>query len=1231
MTKPSLHKHLAYDDQYLSPEPIYSLNRVLDEILDEQDLPTLSLKTEDVWIVPNLFNKSTRTWHFACVAKEFWGLEPESGEFLNGAVSLLARIALNNNSLKQAFDNATFNLLKGPAYDNAVEILSDCVKNTTDHLSRCGTCNGKTPVDATLISCLAQGLGFRDASGAIKLGASRTFHTSLLLVYHGFKVHRFQTLAGILYRGCCLHLNDVVNDFAGVPEGQKIPRSYLGKYAGIEGMQDALFDQFDSKLENGCKLTKDDFETGRGGKVVEELASLFYLTKSLVTNLLEGSVIVLPIYDTWLRSSGYGGLWGCLICTFKNTEAKQAFICKLDEFGKALEFLSAELTISAMASVSSHPINPPYDLVEHFLRTLIRMQDWERVSVFRRGVTRTLLYCYKRRVEADDYALDYDWGWGTKNDCCSKKPQARLLSWDHRGHIWRKALIPELTNEEKTSFGDITFEFEFPASAFLPEDRIEQDLFELQLIEQQIHVLRTLIPKVRARRAALRNAAVSIMSRNMSHNIGSHVLAAVRGDQEVVDPVVLPTLNTRIQKLNEHLQRRMDFIAELATVEALSAADNLLFHEVLGAESNGVDGRGQRGLNAQSLLLRHISGVQVSGQPVGAVINVIREANGDTVPEATVSFYSGVLGWQALYVILENIIRNVAKHTRQATGACAAITNIEVFLKVLDTHYDYFEVRIWDRSGTACEPVRDGSGKTVVKYLADTLDIPTFLDADNTIAKKDWGMKEMYVSAAFLRGIALSDLEGRLPEDQPTVIQACAVDDEGEAVCCHKNGEGQAGATHCKYGGAYKNLGFKLWLPKAKTVAIIVDDVAKWRESFGAAGETASNGVAIEEQLKAKGVDFYPFNTACSAGTRIPHRYGVWLSEMAVPDERRAGLPVALLENDGKMTQALKNMQVKGGVDGLILCVRKRVLEKRRERVAPGSDFQLWTCDGQITRGTQCGENLNDLAREQFTKAVVFDWHGEGVHGRLTPWLIDWLKAIPERADAPLRPDEVIDGGKGFAFYESHRTPFPQTGLFASLVKQGHANEQKEAFENEVLCAALTPVLILDERFQRVAAQRLSADYEAAVPRKWGISRLLQEHFSMGKIWKRMGVHVPLAQECDLERPKLDDIRTYLNAIDTRLGRGAYIVVHQSIFEKLGAQEEHELTRCLADKAGTGGWVNVVCSGRGVPWQLQGKDRDSEYRPRFIALSALLQCLEHMPSKLHLIRLLEVTRAPSRT
>lgn len=1228
-----IRKNLSCDDQYLYPEGIYALNRVLDEIQDELRNES-AMSEESMVIVPMLFNKMRRTFHFAPVLGYGWG-PPEIGGMdfkekflLPRALGFLCELA----GKQEEFNKASENCMYGSAYHSATEELRHYV-DWLEKQKKIGAsddeCIRKLANEFELV-CSDDG----EVNESKELQNQRRLIRNLHLFYYAFKTHRELYLPGILYQGMLKYSKESgVEYFKGNPvkdENEKNPSLYKGCFLTQTGRDTdpCLYNQFEVSHGNNATVTHKSEAGKRGADVLVSLAELFYLDeldqdKNRKQWHRDGPILILPIYDVWLGGVSFGGLWGCLICTFKGDESRNLFINgTLEKFLPRCEALADELFKAGLESTMDETLQAPYDLVLHFVKTITHIQDWERISVYHnKGEKTERLYCYSRKLTTEgDHSSDYEWDLCEGKNCseCESKNDngVRMLSWNERKlNIWRPELIPELTEEEIGTFQDITLEFEFPEIAYVPskvssenEEDATRDHFENAIILQQIEVIRLLIPKVQARRAALRNAAVSIMARNMSHNIGSHVIAAVRSDDKAeID---------EINRLNEHLQRRMDFIAELATAEAQYAADNELFSEVLGVDKGNstVDGEGKSGLNGQLLLLRHISGSQTEQQkPIKAEITIVDKIininNKKTEEQApVVSFRSGLLGWQALYVILENIIRNVAKHS----GKQLIENKISIFMKVYDTDDDFFEVRIWDTLGTANNDVRDKPGIKVVGYLAETMKNPGFLKQDNSVDRSDWGMKEMYISAAFLRRISLSDLEGCLPQDQPRVIQVCAMDTSGnvrckESECMHDDGT-CIGNDECNGDATYNNLGFRLWLPKTKKVAVIVDTFPDL---------LINNSDDINKELRQKGVDFFDAATVRAGEMDIIHRYGVWLSDTPVPDELRAKLPVDLIECDSTINRLIANKLEDRDVQGLIKDVRNLVHAKRLSRLRNGKESKLWTYNRVgAPAEIHCGNELSQLTLKDFQVAVVFDWHGDGVSSRLQNWRRE--KCI--RAGT-LPPTDVIDK---FAFYESFRSYFPQNGLFPSL-----SRDAGDAFKNELLIAALTPVVILDERFQRITAKEYTADYAAAISKKWREN--FNEHFSMGKIWKRMRVYVPNGEEeCNLEQPKLNEIKKYLKSISEKIGKGAYVVVHQSIFEKLDAQEKL-LTEYLTELAVQENWINVVCSGRGVPWQLLERALNNNYRPRFAALSALLECLEHMPSKVHLIRLLEVTRAPNRT
>src|SRR6185369_11940960 len=88
------------------------------------------------------------------------------------------------------------------------------------------------------------------------------------------------------------------------------------------------------------------------------------------------------------------------------------------------------------------------------------------------------------------------------------------------------------------------------------------------------------------RQEAGRSATAAIMSRNMSHNIGSHVLAS--------SDLMSGVHKIEVQKLHNFLQQRMDFIAQVVTYTPSWGEPLFFFKDLL------------QGFFDQYLLLSHL-------------------------------------------------------------------------------------------------------------------------------------------------------------------------------------------------------------------------------------------------------------------------------------------------------------------------------------------------------------------------------------------------------------------------------------------------------------------------------------------------------------------------------------------------------------------------------------------------------------------------------------------------
>ena len=233
------------------------------------------------------------------------------------------------------------------------------------------------------------------------------------------------------------------------------------------------------------------------------------------------------------------------------------------------------------------------------------------------------------------------------------------------------------------------------------------------LLERRI---KTLIGRFYSK--SVRSAIGSIMSRNGSHNIGSHVLAALSHNVGTMPDDRL---------LYQYIQHRMDYIATATTdfptwsgetklvnglIRRFLSQRHLLDH-IAGSEGlhsfkfqdPNVSGRARR--EQTDTIKLHIRRKDAKGTIISDFITEDNETNGGSVVDKlkndiSVAMPGGVIGAHAFFTILENVIRNAAKHgwarqkdDKQNQGAKAE--NLDIYVDfILDADGKNITVTIFD-------------------------------------------------------------------------------------------------------------------------------------------------------------------------------------------------------------------------------------------------------------------------------------------------------------------------------------------------------------------------------------------------------------------------------------------------------------------------------------------------------------------------------------------------------
>ena len=286
------------------------------------------------------------------------------------------------------------------------------------------------------------------------------------------------------------------------------------------------------------------------------------IQEAVARNVPGEQVVSTPVYDGRATGLRCGRLIGVVhavgnICSVANARNIAKRILKYEER------LADEFRAAALARIGSEPLEEEDRIAEmkgqslvlhYFLRVLSFIQDWESVRVTR-GRSKECVAVWKR--DGSDTWKQHD------NANSNESEDERREGWmkfyssflDMSDASW-------LDSAERSALKGLTFEYEYPSYAVLPpSDSDRRKRLERQYIQDQIDIWR-ILPKTlllhRVRRHATRTAATAIMSRNMSHNIGSHVLARYASRIGTDGATASGNADHRGDFL-AYLQRRMDF------------------------------------------------------------------------------------------------------------------------------------------------------------------------------------------------------------------------------------------------------------------------------------------------------------------------------------------------------------------------------------------------------------------------------------------------------------------------------------------------------------------------------------------------------------------------------------------------------------------------------------------------------------------------------------------------
>lgn len=278
---------------------------------------------------------------------------------------------------------------------------------------------------------------------------------------------------------------------------------------------------------------------------------------------------------------------------------------------------------------------------------------------------------------------------------------------------------------------------------------------------------------------ALQSAIAAIMARNMSHNIGSHVIfysASANHDYHT----------DQHKTFLRYLQERMEFLSLVSTTEASWGVKYGLKSLIEHFES-------------QTILLDNIVKSEgIDNNEVKIKINPTPKLS--KMPDILIPH--GEAGKQAIYTILENFIRNTAKHQWSMLDKKPEQFQINLLCEEIEELPLMYKITISSNVAGCNHELIDRLNKKLSEKI---------LDDKCQLKQTNRGLKEQRISACFLRLLPVIKIEEYTP-DNKTKLTGEFSKPLVKAVCTKKHGSGSSNHHTCDLDDC--SFGFEFYVLK---------------------------------------------------------------------------------------------------------------------------------------------------------------------------------------------------------------------------------------------------------------------------------------------------------------------------------------------------------------------------------------------------------------------------------
>lgn len=249
----------------------------------------------------------------------------------------------------------------------------------------------------------------------------------------------------------------------------------------------------------------------------------------------------------------------------------------------------------------------------------------------------------------------------------------------------------------------------------------------------------------------------------------AHIFVVTKGNWCVINSIIDNKL--ALATFNGYLRDRMDYLADISTATPLMEVSKYLNAEVIGGiDRNRILLNHISGLDHFSFTIQLVDGRQYDHAGMKGQQKSILQITGDDIQ---VSIPNDIMGCHALYVIIENLIRNTAKHGQHLDEDIVYFT---LELRECERDSELYELWVYDnveRMRPVTKDQKESFQRTTGTIAGDDLyeidwlvasqnkrlDQPIIDPDTNQLRQGAWGLIEMKASAGYLRRIPIEDID----------------------------------------------------------------------------------------------------------------------------------------------------------------------------------------------------------------------------------------------------------------------------------------------------------------------------------------------------------------------------------------------------------------------------------------------------------------------------------------